>query len=199
VKNVKGRNQMQIFCLVGASGSGKDTLCNEIVKRKLATPIVTYTTRPIRPNEKNGREYNFVTEQEYQDFKSKGKIVEERSYNTKHGVWRYFVANDGQFDTATRNKYILVDSLEGATSLVQKFGAQICVVHIHVDDETRLQRCIEREKAGKKDYVELCRRFFHDAEDFSQEKFNKLIYWIVVENQNLDKAIHDLSELVEGF
>ena len=190
---------MQIFCLVGASGSGKDTLCSEIVKRQLAKPVVTYTTRPIRPNEVNGREYNFVTDEQYHDFKRQNKIIEERSYNTKHGIWRYFVADDGQIDESSKEKYIIVNSLEGATSLVKKYGYQVCVIHIYLDDETRLMRCIKREKEGRKDYIELCRRFFHDAEDFSKDKFKKLLYWMVVENYDLKKAMDDLTQIIEGF
>jgi guanylate kinase len=190
---------MQIFCLIGASGSGKDTIFSEVLKKNIATPIVTYTTRPIREGETDGKEYHFVTETEYQGFKKSNKIIEERSYNTKHGVWRYFVADDGQIDEKSDNKYIIIDSLEGAVSLVQKYGFRVRVIHITLDDEIRLMRCIEREKKGKKDYVELCRRFFHDAEDFSKEKFKQLPYWISLENNILEEAVENLVQLIEGI
>ncbi len=52
----------KIFCIMGKSGSGKDTILKEINKVEdlnLKT-IVTYTTRPKRNNETDGVEYFFI-------------------------------------------------------------------------------------------------------------------------------------------
>ena len=51
-----------LFILVGPGGAGKNTLMN-IVLDKLGNlrQLPTATTRPIRPNEKEGREHNFYT------------------------------------------------------------------------------------------------------------------------------------------
>ena len=56
----------KIFYFMGKSSTGKDTIYRQILsdnKLKLRK-IVPYTTRPIRANEEEGREYHFITEQD---------------------------------------------------------------------------------------------------------------------------------------
>lgn len=51
----------KIFCLMGKSACGKDSICKQILSDKnlpLKT-LVPYTTRPIRDGETNGVEYYF--------------------------------------------------------------------------------------------------------------------------------------------
>ena len=94
---------------MGKSATGKDTIYQQICEamRGRLTQAVSYTTRPIRDNEKNGREYFFVTTDEYESLKRENKIIEERAYHTIYGIWRYFTVNDGQFDDEDKN-YILI-------------------------------------------------------------------------------------------
>jgi guanylate kinase len=52
----KERNMFLILC--GKSGSGKDKILNELVNKHNYESIVSYTTRPMRDGEMEGREYN---------------------------------------------------------------------------------------------------------------------------------------------
>lgn len=53
------RNKV-LFCILGKSGSGKDTL-TKLVSKKLDLPLlVSHTTREMRTGEKDGVEYHFV-------------------------------------------------------------------------------------------------------------------------------------------
>lgn len=54
---------MTIICLIGPSGSGKTTLAEALVPTGIDT-IRSYTTRPMRPGEQNGREHIFISEAE---------------------------------------------------------------------------------------------------------------------------------------
>lgn len=54
---------MTILCLIGPSGSGKTTLAEALVPTGIDT-IRSYTTRPMRPGEQNGREHIFIDEQD---------------------------------------------------------------------------------------------------------------------------------------
>ena len=59
----------KIFCLMGKSSSGKDTIFKKIRDDKELNlkPIVSYTTRPKRTNETNGVEYFFINEKEVEN------------------------------------------------------------------------------------------------------------------------------------
>ena len=52
----------KIFCIVGKSSSGKDTIYKRLLKINSLKikKIIPYTTRPIRQGEKEGVEYHFV-------------------------------------------------------------------------------------------------------------------------------------------
>ena len=166
----------KIYIIVGKSATGKDTIYQRVVSdlKQELKEIVMYTTRPIRDAEKNGREYYFVTETEYQTLKETGKVIEERAYNTVYGVWRYFTVNDGQIDFTVQN-YIMIGTLEAYLQIKAYFGDQL-VVPIYVDVETgeRLERALAREKKQQEPkYTELCRRFLADEADFSEENIAK--------------------------
>ena len=55
-----------LIILSAPSGSGKTTLCKEIQKKENRISfLVSHTSRKIRPNEKNGIDYFFVTKEEF--------------------------------------------------------------------------------------------------------------------------------------
>ena len=57
-----------IFYLMGKSSSGKDTLYRKLMEQnRLLKGIVSYTTRPQRAGETDGKEYFFVTEDEMKE------------------------------------------------------------------------------------------------------------------------------------
>jgi len=161
----------KIFYLMGKSASGKDSIYKKI-KETLPQlrPIVTYTTRPIREGEKEGVEYYFVDDTRLEELQQAGKVIELRAYNTVHGIWKYFTADDGQFDR--EEHLIAIGTLESYVQLCRYFGREKLVpIYIEVEDGVRLERALERERKQKKPkYEELCRRFLADAADFSEEK-----------------------------
>lgn len=166
----------KIIYLMGKSSTGKDTLfkrllhCDELSLKA----IVPYTTRPIREGEKQGVEYYFTDEKGYHDLVLQGKVIEQRSYNTYHGLWRYFTVDDAQINTDANN-YILIGTLESFLQTEAYFGRdKMLPILIELDDGIRLRRAIDRESEQKYPrYEELCRRFLADSEDFSEEKLKK--------------------------
>ena len=165
----------KIFYLMGKSSAGKDSFYKELVLNKELNlkQVVSYTTRPIRDGESDGLEYFFVTKEQFEKFKHDGKIIEYRAYDTVHGVWYYFLADDGQIDFS-KSDYILIGTVEGYLSLKKYFGEKSIVpIYIEVDDGIRLQRALDREKTqSKPEYEEMCRRFLTDSKDFSEEKLH---------------------------
>ena len=163
----------RIFCLMGKSVSGKDTIYKHLLREESLglKKVVIYTTRPKRQKEEYDREYHFCGEDTYQRFKDEGRIIEERAYETYYGLWRYFTADDGQIDLETGD-YLIIGTVEAFRSLKAYFGADHVVpLFIRVDDGIRLARALARERKQKEPaYEEMCRRFLADAADFSEEK-----------------------------
>jgi guanylate kinase len=76
-----------IIVLVGASGSGKSALEKEISSHYGYNKVISYTTRPKRENEVNGRDYHFISEKSSQVILEQGLFAEydEYSQNRKYG------------------------------------------------------------------------------------------------------------------
>ena len=162
----------KIFCVMGKSATGKDTIYQKLLNEsKLDLKrIIPYTTRPIREGEVPGREYFFCTEEDVQKMDEEGRIVELRAYDTVYGVWKYFTVDDGNIQLDKEN-YILIGTLEAYTKIRDYFGVEHVVpIYIEVEDGERLLRAIAREKSQDvPKYEEMCRRFLADAKDFSEE------------------------------
>ena len=187
----------KIFCVMGKSSSGKDTLYQMLKKELEFDSIVPYTTRPIREGETNGVEYHFVTEEEVAELEEAGKIIELRAYNTVHGIWKYFTADDAQIDLEYRN-YLMIGTVEAYQKLKAYYGEEHLVpIYIEVDDGIRLQRALNREKLQEQPkYAEMCRRFLADCQDFSYEKLEKAGIGKYYANDDLESCIDEIKEQI---
>ena len=66
-----------VFVITGTSGEGKSTLARELVGRVPELELaVSATTRPRRPNEQDGRDYWFISEEEFSRKLEAGEFVE---------------------------------------------------------------------------------------------------------------------------
>ncbi len=163
----------KIFLLMGKSTSGKDTIYRNLIEDEslFLKKVVPYTTRPQRSGETDGVQYFFKKEDEYQDLKAAGQIIEERTYHTNYGEWRYFTVDDGQIDLSDGD-YLVIGTLESYCYIRDYFGKENVVpLLIDVEARIRLERAMKRE--GKQEnprYDEMCRRFLADEEDFSEDK-----------------------------
>lgn len=189
----------KIFCLMGKSATGKDSIYNQLFARKNlpVKKIIPYTTRPIREGEENGKEYFFCTEKDVQEFEAQGKIIELRAYNTMYGLWKYFTACDGQIQLAD-NSYLLIGTLETYTQIRDYFGKdKVLPIYIEVEDGERLIRAIGRERSqGTPKYAEMCRRFLADDADFSEENLKAADINIRFENTNLEETIQKVEAYI---
>lgn len=192
----------KIFCLMGKSNSGKDTIFKEIMNDKdlELKAIVSYTTRPRRINETDGVEYYFINEQRLIEYRNLGKIIEERKYNTVNGPWYYSTIDDGQIDLE-KNNYLLIVTLDAYKNIKAHYGKENVVpFYIELDDGVRLERAIKREREQhNSNYDELCRRFLADNSDFSLDKLkacNVEKYYI---NDNLIECVDNIKNDILKF
>lgn len=191
----------KIFCLMGKSSSGKDTIFRELCENETLNlkPIISYTTRPKRVNETNGVEYNFITEDELNKFNDLGKVIEVRRYDTVYGPWYYGTIDDGQIQLNTNENYIVILTLEAYKSYMNYFGPEyVYPLYIDLDDGIRLERALARErKQSKPNYEELCRRFLADSKDFDKNKLEECGIEISYINNDLQECINKVISDIE--
>lgn len=189
----------KIYYLMGKSSSGKDTIFRMIMKQpelSLKT-IVPYTTRPIRDGETEGKQYHFVTEEQFTQLKDAGKVIEDRAYNTYHGLWRYFMVDDGNIDLS-QNDYIIIGTIESFLKCAEYYGREKTIpIMIDLDDGVRLERALGRERSQDvPKYEELCRRFLADSIDFSEEKLKEAGITARFDNTDLDVCLKSIVDYI---
>lgn len=190
----------KIFCLMGKSASGKDTIYNRLLKSEILNlrHVVPYTTRPVRSGETEGETYFFCTDEKADELEKNGKIIEIRAYSTIHGIWKYFTVDDGQI-CLDQDNYLMIGTLEAYEKIRDYFGAsRVCPIYIWADDGVRLERALKRERSQENPkYAEMCRRFLADEEDFKEENIAKAGISKRYYNKDLDECISEIVETIQ--
>jgi guanylate kinase len=74
-----------LFIVSGPSGAGKGTALDWMVLSGMVRRVPTYTTRAPRPTERNGIEYNFVSDEAFTKLREEGQLIEyTRTYSDSY-------------------------------------------------------------------------------------------------------------------
>ncbi len=191
----------RIFCLMGKSASGKDTLYRELLADESLglRPVIPYTTRPMRIGEAEGREYYFRQPEDFLKAREAGRVIEYREYQTVHGPWIYYTEDDGQIDLE-RGNTLLIGTPDSCRSLRDHFGREaVAALCLYVEDGVRLQRALDRERAQKEPrYAELCRRFLADEADFAPDKLAGAGVDRYFENMDRQRCLEEIRQVILG-
>lgn len=148
---------MLVIC--GKSCTGKDTIVSALTDVFGFHRIVTYTTRPRRPGEEDGKDYHFVNLAKFQDMIDNGDFFETTAYDTVEGKWYYGTAWE-DLEKADDNAVIImnphgVETIKGSD--IPSF-----VVELTASVGTRF----DRSKTRHDNFYERLRRISADNKDF---------------------------------
>ncbi len=177
-----------VFVVTGPSGAGKGTLIRALVERIPELEVaVSATTRPIRPAEENGREYWFLSEDEFTRREAEGGFLEWIEYVSR---WRYGTLRSEIDRIATGGRVCVLElELEGALR-VQAESPTACTIVIAADVAELERRLRERatESTGEiDDRIALARHQLEQAHRFRY----------MVRNDDVVRAGEVLSAIVE--
>jgi guanylate kinase len=177
-----------VFVVTGPSGAGKGTLIRALVERIPELEVaVSATTRPIRPGEENGREYWFLTENEFTRREAEGGFLEWVEYVSR---WRYGTLRSEIDRIAMSGRVCVLElELEGALR-VQAESPSACTIFIAADVAELERRLRERatESTGEiDDRIALARHQLEQAHRFRY----------MVRNDDVVRAGEVLSAIVE--
>lgn len=161
-----------LIILCGKSGAGKDYCAKELAKQFKSigysvNDIVSCTTRPKREGEVEGKDYFFLSDEQFQT----GLVRDDFLEYSKFRGWYYGIPKD----SIAKNKInILVMNPEGVISILQKNNllpdnTTGIILYIDVPFRIRLLRSIKREGRFK---IEFLRRAITDSKDFKNFLYN---------------------------
>jgi len=149
--------------LVGKAAAGKDFL-RKTLEGLGFKYAVSYTTRPPRSGEVNGKDYIFISEDESSRMVDSGEFYEYVTFNG----WLYGTTNE-QF----HRDDIFIMTPKGLSHVNDQDRIQSFVIFLDIEDEVRKKRLLERDMPG--DTID--RRMEADANDFRDYKdFDLRIY-----------------------
>lgn len=155
----------RIFILTGPSGVGKTTVARALLERVAnLVRLVTYTTRAPRPGEVNGRDYHFITEEEFARKREAGEFFEwAQVYNEWYGNSR---TNLDRLRETGKDVFLVVD-IQGAKTIQSKLPEAISIFLQAESPETLLRRLRRR---GKIKLEDEARRTAQTAQEMAEAK-----------------------------
>lgn len=200
-------NKGILLVLSGLSGAGKDTIVDLLLQKKEYNfqRIITHNTRPKRENEIHGRDYYFVSDEEFERLVSINEIIEkppkgkygshkkgtskteiERVFEGENLIWR---VDPGRLALAD-DFFLKTFSPQKGNEIVER----MIRVFISVSDVDILrQRYMSREKNA--DISEFEKRLDPDLEIL--EKYRHRIPHIINNDSKVEIAVNEIVALVD--
>lgn len=177
----------EIFVLVGPSGVGKSTLIRELKQKGFPFhELVSYTTRPRRIGEEEGKDYFFINQVEYaKREKNKEFILSTQVHENWYGISKEWLNKELQ----TGHTIVCSLNTEAAKNLEQLFGKKVVTIFIAPPSfEVLKKRLIQR--SSDEDYAQKTRLINAQNELKQQDSFH---YKIV--NSDLSQAVEELKKI----
>src|SRR3954469_2775644 len=172
-----------VLVVTGPSGVGKGTLIRRLLERRPDYRLsVSATTREPRPGEVDGRDYHFLTEQEFERRLAAGDFLEHALYAGNH----YGTLKE-EVERALGNLVLEIE-VEGARQVRQAMPEATQVFIAPPSDETLRER-LEGRRTDTPEVIE--RRLARAKEELAaRQEFKRVIV-----NDDLDRAVAELAEL----
>lgn len=182
-----------LYIISAPSGSGKSTLVNEI--RKVVPDLefsVSYTTRPKRGSEQNGREYYFISRDEFERMIKAGEFLEYADvFGNYYGTAKRFLR-----EAEMRGKDLLLDiDVQGERQVKERQPDAVSIFVLPPSRQTLELRLTMRSQAEGANDPQVIARRLHEA---SKEIENYPNYDYILVNDQLELSIDQLRAIVEG-
>ncbi len=180
-------NKTPIIAISGVSGAGKGSVCACLKLNDKIEFSISYTTRSKRPGEENGREYQFISNSEFDNAVKNGEFLEwEEVHHDKYGTKKKDLEN-----ILAEGKIALLDIEYKGVGNVKKLFSNVITVFITVPSaEVAMERLKNR---GTETKSEIDLRIKRYAEEMSHEKD----YDHVIVNDDLKQAQDELIKIVD--
>ena len=174
-----------MLILMGKTASGKNLVRDQLVEKCNFSPIITYTTRPMRKGEKQDVTYHFISTDEFIEKINNGFFAEWKKYDTEQGIWHYGTALDDCMNASDKDVIILTP--DGVRDLKNN-DVNLIVVYLY----SNLKTIRHRLKFRGDDEKEVERRISSDIKDFKDAEMlaDRIIYNNL--NDNIDSVVKNI-------
>ena len=181
------RKQGLLFVVSAPSGAGKTSLCRAITdSMENLTHSISYATRKPRPGELDGRDYNFVSEERFQQMVQAGDFAEwAEVHSNLYGTSRRVLD-----DMIAKSVDIILDiDTQGARQIKAKYATAVFIFIMPPSLEILEERLRNRKSDHEEEIRKRMRRAREEIRDFE-------MYDYIVVNRDFDRALTELRSIV---
>jgi len=173
-----------MIVLVGASGSGKSSVAKELEKRGYSR-VVTYTTRPMRDGEKDGVDYHFLSDEDFD------AIEDSFAEHSTYRGWKYgcYISDK---DINNKDSVVILTPKGMRRLLYPLYPKGIFTVYLDVDRGSRLIKMIQRGD----DIEEAYRRSLSDVGMFDGVEDEVDFH---IPNLEYSLSIKEIADIIERY
>jgi guanylate kinase len=178
-----------LFMVVAPSGAGKSTLVNALLAQdKAITLSISYTTRPPRPGEENGREYHFVTVEDFLLRREAGEFLESAEvHGNYYGTSRIWITEQMKAGTDV----LLEIDWQGAQQVRKQFPHAVGIFILPPSIAALEERLHKR---GQDDHQVITRRILAAGGEIAHA--GEFEYVII--NHEFATALSELTSIVKA-
>ncbi len=183
----------KLIIISGPSGAGKSSAIERLLARsKLPLELsVSATTRPPRPGEIHGKNYWFLTPEEFQRKREAGEFLEYKEVFGR-GTW-YGTLKETVTTGLNEGKWVILEiDVQGALSVLDQYH-DVITIFVHPGSIEELEK---RLRARGTESEEAFRRRLQVA---TEELALRHHYSHEIINQNLDNTVEQLDRLLQNY
>ncbi len=185
------RSQPLLIVISGPSGAGKDTVVQRMQERGLPFHfVVTATTRPRRANETEGRDYLFVTKDDFAAMIERNELIE---YALVYGDYKGIPRSQVREALNSGQDVVMRLDVQGAET-VRKLAPEALLIFITTESEEELVRRLQERKTETSDSLAIriatARKELKRVEAFD--------YVVVNHDFQLDEAVQTISAIIQA-
>jgi guanylate kinase len=182
----------RLIVVSGPSGAGKTTVLKEVFERCPFLELsVSATTRPPRPGELDGRDYYFLSQQDFARRRAAGDFLECFEVYGR-GYW-YGTLKEEVAPRLAAGKWVVLEiDVEGTLAVLRQYpeAVTIFVRPESVDElERRLRRRGTESEAAIQRRLEVARRELQFMDRYAY----------VVTNESIEEAVQEIVEILQSF
>lgn len=168
---VKRKNSGSLIIISGPSGAGKGTICKELVKDNNIRLSVSMTTRSPRDGEIPGKDYYFVSRNEFLDNIDKGNFLE---YATNYGQNFYGTPKDKVLKLLNEGYDVILEiDIQGALKVKDVMSEGIFIFVMPPSMRELKDRLIKRGTESREQVIERFKNAYKEINEVS--KYNYVV------------------------
>jgi guanylate kinase len=183
--------QPLLIVISGPSGAGKDTVLQRMKERELPFHfVVTATTRPKRDNEIHGRDYFFLSKEEFAQMINQDELVE---WAIVYGDYKGIPKQQVRDALASGRDVIMRIDVQGAET-VRRLAAEAVLIFISVESEEELVHRLSERKTETSDSLAL--RIATARQEL--KRVTNFDYVVLNRDFHLDETVEAIRSIIQA-